>query len=334
LSNATLTTVICTHNPRAEYLERTLSALRAQTLPLDQWELLVIDNASHTPVAPRFSISWHANARHVNERTLGLTSARLRGIAESSTELIVFVDDDNVLDADYLEKCLEVAAQHPCIGSWGGQCRPDFVDGAPAEWTRRYWPLLAVGILDGDHWTSRPEMDGLSVPFGAGLVVRREVANAYAELTRTCPHRLMLDRRGTDLASCGDSDLALTACDLGYGVGRFQRLALTHIMPGSRLTEPYLLNLVEAMFYSAKILNKVRGQPADEPCGPIRRIRLAAKLLVGRTTARDYRISLARVRGLARADRVFAESIGAGPLTSATAHSAAVIRGCYEHSPN
>jgi hypothetical protein len=38
--------VICTHNSRLIYLRRVLEALRSQTLPLEQWELLLIDNAT------------------------------------------------------------------------------------------------------------------------------------------------------------------------------------------------------------------------------------------------------------------------------------------------
>ena len=43
---ATLSVIICTHNPRLDYLRRTFDALKLQTLDRDQWELLLIDNAS------------------------------------------------------------------------------------------------------------------------------------------------------------------------------------------------------------------------------------------------------------------------------------------------
>ena len=36
--------IICTHNPRSDYLRRVLDALKAQTLLREQWELLLIDN--------------------------------------------------------------------------------------------------------------------------------------------------------------------------------------------------------------------------------------------------------------------------------------------------
>jgi glycosyltransferase involved in cell wall biosynthesis len=38
----TATIIICTHNPRRDYLQRTLESLKAQTLSRDRWEFLLI----------------------------------------------------------------------------------------------------------------------------------------------------------------------------------------------------------------------------------------------------------------------------------------------------
>ena len=68
-----------------------------QTLPKDHWELLVIDNAFDRVLASEWDLSWHPQARHIREDELGLTPARLRGIAEARGDVFVFVDDDNLL---------------------------------------------------------------------------------------------------------------------------------------------------------------------------------------------------------------------------------------------
>src|SRR5262245_54996167 len=65
-----VSTILCTHNPRSNYLGRVLEALCAQTLPLNQWELLLVDNASRQPIAPAWNLSWHPHARHVHEDRL------------------------------------------------------------------------------------------------------------------------------------------------------------------------------------------------------------------------------------------------------------------------
>ena len=121
-----LSVIICTHNPRSDYFGRTLEALRVQTLRREDWEMLVIDNASKQPVQERFDFSWHPNARVVREDKLGLTPARLRGIGEARGALLVFVDDDNVLDPDFLDVAQKIAAERPFLGAWSGQCRPGF----------------------------------------------------------------------------------------------------------------------------------------------------------------------------------------------------------------
>src|SRR5579863_2321698 len=136
-----LSVVICSHNPRPAYFAKCLEALRSQTFPLSCWELVIVDNRSDTSLADHTDLAWHPCARVVREETLGLTPARLRGIRESKGDLLVFVDDDNVLDADFLETTQRIMEERQFLGSWSGQCRPGF-EQPPAEWTRRYWGNL------------------------------------------------------------------------------------------------------------------------------------------------------------------------------------------------
>jgi putative transposase len=49
------------------------SALRAQTIPPNQWEFLIVDNASDERLSEFWDLSWHPRARHIRENNLGLT---------------------------------------------------------------------------------------------------------------------------------------------------------------------------------------------------------------------------------------------------------------------
>jgi len=100
--------------------------LAAQSLPRHQWELLLIDNASNPNVCENFDLSWHPAARCIPESKLGLTHARMRGIREAWADVLVFVGDDNVLGADYLENELQISEKYPLIGAWGGQTRGEY----------------------------------------------------------------------------------------------------------------------------------------------------------------------------------------------------------------
>lgn len=252
-----ISVIICTHNPRSNYLERVLAALKSQTLSKDFWELLLVDNASNKILASEIDLSWHPQARHIREEKLGLTPARLRGISEAQAGVLVFVDDDNVLDSSYLEVVWRIAKDYPIIGAWGGLIKPEFEE-TPPSWTKPYLGILAIREFERDQWSNLLE-NYETVPCGAGLCVRKTVAQKYVDLVTQDPKRAALDRKGKMLTSCGDSDLALTACDIGLGTGMYTSLNLTHLIPSGRLQEDYLLRLVEGLSYSQTMLAYFRG---------------------------------------------------------------------------
>ncbi|OYW74779.1 MAG: hypothetical protein B7Z37_16425, partial [Verrucomicrobia bacterium 12-59-8] len=266
-----ISVIICTHNPRPHSFARVLESLKQQTLAQAQWELLLIDNASAEPINSKFDLSWHSNARGIREESLGLTSARLRGIADSIGDLLVFVDDDNVLALDYLQTAIEIAASFPCIGAFGASIAGEFEVPPPAH-LKPYLAGLAVCELTRDYW-SNDLVWSWSTPYGAGMVVRRPVGEHYARMVIQDEHRRLLDRLGTGLSSGGDTDLAFCAIDLGFGNGRFQKLKLTHLITKERLTDEYILRLYVGFDQAGRHLEQIRpaspSNPRDLLGGPI-----------------------------------------------------------------
>lgn len=252
-----LSIIICTHNPRCDYFQLCIDALRNQRLPYARWELLVVDNRSEEPLADRVDLSWHPGVRMVREETLGLTAARLRGIRESRGDLLIFVDDDNALDVDFLEIAWRTKEERQFLGSWSGQCRPAF-EQQPPEWTRRYWGNLVIREFNHDVWSNLPRLPE-SMPCGAGLCVRREVALHYLDLHESGKRSFQFDRTGKSLLSGGDNDLAACACDIGLGVGLIASLKLTHLISPERLTVDYIARLAEGIQYSSTLLDSQYG---------------------------------------------------------------------------
>ena len=248
-----LSVIICTHNPRLEYLSRTLDGLSAQTLPMAEWELVLIDNASRSLVATSISLTWHPNARHVNEEVLGLTAARLRGIRETQGQLLVFVDDDSILEPSYLEKAIRIGESRPDLGCWGAGCIKPEYEKRPPEWLATWDEALAVRRLDRDLWANIPGFNQ-SLPFGLGMCLRRTLAVQYASLCQTDSVRRSLDRSGESLASCGDSDIAMLACTLGMATASFTGLKITHLIPERRTTREYMSRLIASRAESAVVL--------------------------------------------------------------------------------
>lgn len=258
-----LVVIVCTHDPREDYFRRTLDGLRAQTLSSESWSVVVVDNASEPPIAASVLDGLPTGSRIVPEKNPGLTNARLRGMAETTEPLLIFVDDDNVLAPDYLEKTLEIDGAWPQLGCWNGHTHGEF-EVTPPDWTQRFWPRLAVRPVDREVWSN----DFLHFPvsiFGAGLAVRRQVADAYARGVADKPWRLTMDRVGGELTGGGDSDICFTAVEIGLGVGVFPKLSLTHLISARRLEEDYLLRLVRGGTSSFHLLSYYHGGPPPVP---------------------------------------------------------------------
>jgi glycosyltransferase involved in cell wall biosynthesis len=268
----TVSVLVCTHNPREEFLARTLLALRAQTVAASDWELVLVDNASRSPLSDQHIRVWHPHARVVREESVGLTAARLRAIAEARAPLLLFVDDDNVLAPDYLANCRELAAKWPALGAWGcGRFEPEW-EQPPADALAPFLQFLAVHRVPHDRWSNRL-YDYEATPAGAGMCVRAEVAARYAQHVRGDARRLQLDRNGDGLAGCGDFDLAFTAIDLGLGCGVFTCLQLTHLMPRERVQLDYLRRLAEGHGFSSFLLHALRDGRIAPPPNFVSRVR-------------------------------------------------------------
>jgi glycosyltransferase involved in cell wall biosynthesis len=257
-----ISVIVCTHNPRPEYLQRVLAALKAQTLPTAQWELFLADNASKEQLSKVYDLSWHPNGRHVREDRIGKAHALLTVMGMAKGELFMTVDDDNVLRPDYLFNSLEISKQFPFLGAWGGHVEGEFEQELP-DWLKPHLSSLAVRPVDRDYW-SNYFVDNKSMPFGAGLTVRSAVARTYARAMEKRPASTELGRKGTSLVSGEDVDLALTSYDLGLGTGMFPRLYLTHLIPKTRMTVEYLCRLLEAIEYSTHVL-KCQRDPSYNP---------------------------------------------------------------------
>ena len=244
-----ISVIIPTHNPNSVRLSRTLEGLRAQTLHTTDWELIVVDNGSSPLIIPQMlAAHWHPALQIVREDRLGLTRARLAGIHASQGAVLVFVDDDNVLESHYLEEVLAILQKCPTLGSIGGKSIPEF-EIQPEAWVDQFWVCLALRDYGDEdqiyaYSDSLPERQHPQfAPIGAGMVLRRKAAEYYANLIANEPQRLALDRTGKNLQSGGDCDINLTLLDAGWAVGYFPQLQLTHLISANRITKEYLARL-------------------------------------------------------------------------------------------
>jgi hypothetical protein len=276
-----ITAIICTYNPHAGRLARVVDALSAQTLPPNAFEIVLVDNASNPPVTLN---SAPENLRIVHEPKQGLTYARLRGVAESSAPVLVFIDDDNVIMPNYLQVALEAFAADARLGALGGRIYPLWEGGPPPEWTEEFFNLLALRDF-GDTAVRAVASEPLSypaiAPVGAGMAVRRTALSTW--ITSASGGGGPTDRKGGSLASGGDNDMILHLLRAGFAVAYEPRLGLGHIIPPDRLTHEYLGRLAEAIMVSWVATLNSHGIRPWSPSSPVLtllrllRLRLSAK---------------------------------------------------------
>lgn len=289
--------VLPTRNPDYSRLRRTLRGLQLQSLPPTDWELIVVDNASNTRLEaadfeeflPRVRTTWRL------ETEIGLTPARLGGINEARGDIIVFVDDDNVLERYYLDAVLRNFRDRPSLGAAGGPIQAEWETPPPA-WTREFHGLLALRdcgvealVADGGSSVSWPNF----APVGAGLAARRDLALRYADVVKTDPMRRRLDRNGGSLASGGDNDLVFTCLRAGGQVAYLPELKLTHLIPSGRLECAYLCRLNRAIQRSWVSVLNIHG---IRPWPGIPRWSLPIRALRARIRTRYWRGPAHKVR--------------------------------------
>jgi len=264
MNSAHISVIICTFNPRDDNFPECLDGLYVASLERMPDEIIIIDNNSDHAVeenthAIKFISKMSAKVKIIKETIQGLTPARLRGISESNGDLLIFIDDDNVIDKSYIKVAEQIFISHPFIGAFSGQVKLKF-EKEPGTWLKKYYGLLVYREFEKNSWSNLYN-NADTMPAGAGLCVQKDVAVYYLNLHEQKKRTIQLDRSNGSLMSAGDNDLAMCACDIGLGVGLFKDLILIHLIPEFRTTKSYIKKLAYGIYYSGTILYQLRGLP-------------------------------------------------------------------------
>lgn len=256
-----VTVVICVHSPEKARFQAVLDALANQVGGQAFMSVLVIDNASVPPIR-ECGFTFPSRTEIAEEPRLGLTNARRTAFAHVSTPWLLLVDDDNILDANYVACAMMLVQRTRSIGAAGGRVIGKF-EVEPPRWARAHLHALAVRDYGDKPAVARViNMGGIWEPCGAGMLLRVEVAHEYVRIIDSDVRRNK-DRIGRSLRSGGDSDIARLACDMGYFNAYEPELHLWHIIPRERLQFQYLIRLVYCVQRDGWMLYRLRGRQCE-----------------------------------------------------------------------
>ena len=238
-----ISVIICTYNPNLTRLDQTLLALQKQSLDPLSWELIIVDNNSSNGFDVYLDLSFFPNSKIIKEPKQGLTYARLKGFHEAKGEIIIMVDDDNILQNDYLQKTINLFKDHPQIGSAGGRSLPEFEWEAPT-WLTGFYGNLALRDLGDDTIITKWENTyPHSAPIGAGMAIRKLALQSYMD-AMDGDQNMITDRTDISLSSGGDNEINIQILRSGWELGYFPELILKHIIPKERMQVQYLARLL------------------------------------------------------------------------------------------
>ncbi len=247
---------ICSHDPRGPVLDLTLRSLARQTGGAAAFETLLVDNASSPPMSDEVLEPLREagiGAKLAREERPGLVSARLHAIRATRGEWMLFLDDDNEVDDDFVAEGLRFMSSRPDVGCFGGKLLLPEGFRLP-RWARPFLPYLAIKDAGDEVIIGSGERWGPWEPPGAGVFVRRDVADAYRKRVEEDEQALQLGRSGRGgLASCEDSFMVRQALGLGLLTAYNPRLSLRHHIDASRIRVGYLVRLMRA-FGSSRVL--------------------------------------------------------------------------------
>ena len=174
-----ITVAICTWN-RAHLLDQTLAKMRDLSVPLGvTWELLVVNNnctdktdeviAAHSP---------HLPLRRLFEPNPGQSNARNCAVAAAQGGLILWTDDDVLVDTAWVAAYCCAAGKYPDASFFGGQILPWF-EGNPPRWLQTSYATIGSAFALRDLGVEPFQLSPQIVPFGANFAVRTEAQRRY-----------------------------------------------------------------------------------------------------------------------------------------------------------
>jgi glycosyltransferase involved in cell wall biosynthesis len=209
-----------------------LAALERQTLSSQSFEVLVVDNGSTDDTADicKGFCARNRNFRYLVEERPGLAIARNKGLAESSTDIVAYTDDDAAPEATWLERIGNAFATLPDdLGIVGGDVVPIW------EAERPVWlsDMLLRPLSAGLKWS----VDARFLRAGEWLV---EVNSAYRKsaLLRVKGFPEHLGRVG-DMLLSGDGACNVLIERAGFRLYYDPKVLVRHHIPASRITRTW-----------------------------------------------------------------------------------------------
>lgn len=244
-----LSVILCTYN-RERYIYNVLQSIAAGGF--GDYEIVLVNNNSTDGTeseCQRFAKDHPEVAmRYCVEKQQGLSYARNRGIMESQGEVLVYVDDDAVVNREYLQTYADFFSRNKEAVAAGGPITPRYDGCEEPSWMSHYTRQLVTGELN--LGTREREFPKGAFPGGGNAAYRKSVFNEVGLFN------VELGRKGNSLIGAEEKDLFDKMTSRGMKFYYLPNAILYHLIPPKKLTQDYF----DRLTYGIGVSERYRTQ--------------------------------------------------------------------------
>jgi glycosyltransferase involved in cell wall biosynthesis len=256
----TYSIIIATYNRSTELAETLAGLARLETGA--PWEVIVVDNNSTDAtrqVVEAAAPGFPAPLRYLFEGEQGKAAALNTAVRQASGDVLVFTDDDALVERDWLDRAGAALAETG--GAYvGGRVFPRWQTARPSWMPNRSGRLWAVVALLDFGETRREFGRGIGWPLGVNMAVR---ASVFHEHQIWWDNRY--DRVGNSLRGQGQREWCLRVRAAGLHGYYAPDMVVHHLVPADRLQKPYFRRWFYWYGISRAVLYAHHGLDMESP---------------------------------------------------------------------
>lgn len=242
--------ITCTYN-RDKYIGQTLQSVCDQKYPDNNYEIIVIDNNSTdntASICEEFRAEYpNKNFRYFKEMNQGLSFALNRGIKEAQGEYLIFVDDDETIIPQHLERLDNHLRTYPEAVLCGTPVIPVYEIPEP-KWMSRFTQRLIGGYFDQGKEVKI--LEAKNYPGTGHTIIKKELYERYGN------YNTELGRKGTSLIGAEDKDMFNRLKNNNIACYYLPDIPIYHHIPPNKMTDEFFHKLTYSIGKSERIRTK------------------------------------------------------------------------------
>lgn len=261
------TVAICTYNG-AFRIPEVLDLLQKQVGTEGiAWEVLVVDNNSSdrtAAVVSNYAQNWRKDSqlRYILETKQGVAYARIKAVQEAqSSDLIGFLDDDNLPAENWLAEAYRFAQENPQAGAYGGIIHAK-LDQPPPPYFDQIKGYLTIYNRGKTAFCYKRSDKPRRIPPAPGVVIRKQT---WFDAIPPAEKLLIAGRDEKTMAAGEDAEMMFYIQNSKWEVWHNPKMEIWHHIPPYRLEKDYLLKLARGYGLSIHLTRVARFYPRQRP---------------------------------------------------------------------